>query len=177
MKLTHINQSGRAKMVDVGEKAETNRMAIATGIIRMKKSTINLIKNSDIKKGDVLAVAQIAGITGAKKTSDLIPMCHNIFISGADIDFEFKNDYIRVFAKVKTQSKTGIEMEALTAVSMSLLTIYDMCKAVDKEMKIDKIQLLEKTGGKSNDLKFEIDEVWDDRKSCSNKYIWKKGHN
>lgn len=159
MELTHLNKSGRAKMVDVGDKKPTSRKAIATGIIYMKESTIELITEKGIKKGDVLSVAQIGGILGAKKTSELIPMCHNIFISGADIEFEIGKDYIRVFAIVKTQGKTGVEMEALTAVSITLLTIYDMCKAVDKEMLIDKIQLLEKTGGKSGDLKFNIKEV------------------
>lgn len=150
-KFTHINEKGRAKMVDVGGKNDTFRQAIACGSIFMKPSTLELIKNKGIKKGEVLSVAQIAGIMGAKKTSELIPMCHNIFLSGSDIDFELKVDSSEIYiqAKVKSTGKTGVEMEALTAVSIAALTIYDMCKAVDKDMKIGEVYLLEKTGGKS----------------------------
>lgn len=148
-KLTHFNESGRAHMVDVGAKADTDRTAIARGRISMEKATLEMIKSGLIKKGDVLSVAQIAGIMGAKKTSELIPMCHNIFISGADLRFSLTESSVEVEAEVKTSGKTGIEMEALTAVSMACLTIYDMCKAVDKNMVIGEIRLIKKTGGKS----------------------------
>lgn len=150
MELTHFNEKGRARMVDVGDKAETKRVAIAKGYIEMAAETIDTIKNGGIKKGDVLSVAQIGGIMGAKKTWDLIPMCHNILIDGADIDFTIDEDRIWVEAKVRTDGKTGIEMEALTAVSIACLTIYDMCKAIDKNMVIGNIKLIKKTGGKSN---------------------------
>ncbi|SFC39342.1 cyclic pyranopterin monophosphate synthase MoaC [Clostridium uliginosum] len=151
MEFTHFNEDGRAHMVNVDEKNETKRVAIAIGSIKMKKETVDLIKDGKIKKGDVLSVAQVAGIMGVKRTSDLIPMCHNIFISGADIKFEVKEDEIKIQAKVSTVGKTGVEMEALTAVSTAALTIYDMCKAVDKNMEIGNITLIKKTGGKSGD--------------------------
>jgi cyclic pyranopterin phosphate synthase len=138
-------------MVDVGSKDETNRTAIATGKIFMKSQTIEMIKNGQMKKGDVLSVSQVAGIMGAKNTSSIIPMCHNLFLTGANIRFKIENDYIEVEAEVKTSGKTGVEMEALTAVSITCLTIYDMCKAVDKDMLIDDIKLVKKTGGKSGD--------------------------
>lgn len=149
MQFTHFNEEGRAHMVNVGEKDDTKRVAIAIGSIKMKKETIELIKNGQIKKGDVLSVAQVAGIMGAKRTSDLIPMCHNIFMTGADIKFEIEEEEIKIQATVSTVGKTGIEMEALTAVSTAALTIYDMCKAVDRGMEIGNITLLKKTGGKS----------------------------
>jgi len=151
MDLTHFNEEGRARMVDVGEKDDTKRIAVARGYIEMKKETLEAIKQGTIKKGDVLAVAQVAGIMGAKKTSDIIPMCHNIFLSGCDIEFQIDEEKSRVYitAKVKTVGKTGVEMEALTAVSTAALTIYDMCKAIDKEMIIGDIKLIEKKGGKS----------------------------
>lgn len=147
--LTHFNESGRAHMVEVGEKEDTNRTAIARGRITMKQETLNRIKEGLIKKGDVLSVAQIAGIMGAKKTSDIIPMCHNIFLTGANLSFNFISNGVEVEAEVKTTGKTGVEMEALTAVSIACLTIYDMCKAIDKDMIIDDIKLIKKTGGKS----------------------------
>lgn len=149
MKFTHFNENGRAHMVEVTDKVDTKRVAVATGIIKMKKETIKLIREGLINKGDVLSVAQIGGIMGAKKTSDLIPMCHNIFLSGADIKFNIIEDAIEIEAEVKTVGKTGVEMEALTAVSLAGLTIYDMCKAVDKDMIIGDIKLIKKTGGKS----------------------------
>ena len=151
MNLTHFNQKGRAKIVDVSKKEETERKAIARGTVKMKKETLQRIIDGDMKKGDVLNVAQIAGITGAKKTSDLIPMCHNILIDGVDIDFEINTDEneINIFATVSIVGRTGVEMEALTAVSTAALTIYDMCKAIDKEIVIKEILLLEKIGGKS----------------------------
>lgn len=151
MDFTHFNESGRAHMVDVGDKDNTKRTAIATGRIRMKKETIEKIRQGLIEKGDVLSVAQVAGIMGAKKTSDIIPMCHNIILNGADIRFSIQEDYIDLEAEVKTTGKTGVEMEALTAVSIACLTIYDMCKAIDKDMIIEDIKLIKKTGGKSGD--------------------------
>ncbi|NLY70141.1 MAG: cyclic pyranopterin monophosphate synthase MoaC [Clostridiales bacterium] len=150
--LTHINESGRARMVDVGDKLLTDRLAVARGEILMRPETIERIKDGGVKKGDVLAVAQVAGISGAKKTSDLIPMCHNIFISSCDIDFTIKEDRIEITATAKTTGQTGIEMEVLTAVSLAALTIYDMCKAIDKTMKIDNIRLIKKTGERSGDF-------------------------
>ena len=149
MALTHFNENGRAHMVDVSEKQSTKRVAIARGIISMKKETANRIKQGLISKGDVLSVAQIGGIMGAKKTSDLIPMCHNLNLTGADIRFEILDEEIHIESEVKTTGKTGVEMEALTAVSIAALTIYDMCKAIDKDMVIKNIYLIEKTGGKS----------------------------
>lgn len=151
MSFTHFNDHGKAKMVDVSEKKVTDRTAIAVGSIHVSQAIIDHIKSGDMKKGDVLSVAQVAGIMGAKKTSELIPMCHNIFISGADLSFAIDeaNHKIDVEAQVKTSGQTGIEMEALTAVSTALLTIYDMCKAVDKAMIITGIELVKKTGGKS----------------------------
>ncbi|MDK2917920.1 MAG: cyclic pyranopterin monophosphate synthase [Candidatus Petromonas sp.] len=153
MEFTHFNENGKAKMVEVGEKSDTNRVAVARGSIKMNKSTLDMIKEGQMKKGDVLAVAQVAGIMGAKKTSDIIPMCHNIFLTGADIRFEIDDVYsgIHIEAEVKTIGKTGVEMEALTAVSTVALTIYDMCKAVDKDMVIENIRLIKKSGGKSGD--------------------------
>jgi len=155
MEFTHFNENGRAHMVNVGEKDDTKRVAVARGSIKMKRETVDLIKDGLIKKGDVLAVAQVGGIMGAKKTSDLIPMCHNIFISGADIKFNILEDEIEIEATVSTIGKTGIEMEALSAVSMAALTIYDMCKAVDKAMVIGNIRLMKKTGGKSGEYSRE----------------------
>lgn len=153
--LTHFNSSGRAKMVDVSDKKITDRTAIAQGYIYVSEGTIEVIKKGGIKKGDVLSVAQVAGIMGAKKTSEIIPMCHNIFISGANIEFEVEEKSIKILATVKTSGQTGIEMEALSAVSIAALTIYDMCKAIDKEMVIGEIKLLKKTGGKSDYLNKE----------------------
>lgn len=151
MEFTHFNESGRAKMVSVGEKDDTNRMAVAKGTIIMSEETFRMVVNGTHKKGDVLSVAQMAGIMGAKKTSDLIPMCHNIFITGVDLNFEMdsENNAVHITAVVSTIGKTGIEMEALTAVTTAALTIYDMCKAVDKNMVIQSIRLTEKLGGKS----------------------------
>lgn len=151
MDFTHFNKSGRARMVEVGDKEITKRQAIAVGKILMKQETLEKVKEGLIKKGDVLSVAQVGGIMGAKKTSDIIPMCHNIFLSGTDINFQFLSDGIGVEAIVKTEGKTGVEMEALTAVSIACLTIYDMCKAIDKDMEILDIKLVKKTGGKSGD--------------------------
>lgn len=151
MGFTHFNEYGKAKMVDVSEKNETKRVAIAKGSIKMKPSTIDMIKDNKMKKGDVLSVAQIGGITGAKKTWDIIPMCHNIFLTGSDIKFTVLDDEIEVESIVSTIGKTGVEMEALTAVSTAMLTIYDMCKAVDKDMVIGNIRVMNKIGGKSGE--------------------------
>lgn len=147
--LTHFNNEGRARMVDVSDKAITQRVAIASGEIVMQKETVDRIKQGEMKKGDVIAVAQVAGITGAKKCWDLIPMCHSIFLTGCDMDFSIEEDRIAIRATVKTQGQTGVEMEALTAVSVAALTIYDMCKAVDKTMQIENIRLVHKSGGRS----------------------------
>lgn len=151
MELTHINEEGRAKMIDVSEKGDTVREAVAIGSISMKRETIERIKEGTISKGDVLAVAQVGGIMGAKNTSQIIPMCHPIMISGCDISFriDFENNKIEITATTKTVGKTGIEMEALTAVSTAALTIYDMCKSIDREMIINNIMLVKKSGGKS----------------------------
>lgn len=155
MEFTHLNKNGRARMVDVGSKDDTNREATASARIKMKRETVSMIRDGQMKKGDVLSVAQVGGIMGAKRTSDIIPMCHNIFISGVDIDFKLHEDEIEICAAAKTRGKTGIEMEALTAVSVAALTIYDMCKAVDKDMVISDIMLIKKTGGKSGDYERE----------------------
>ena len=151
MKLTHFNTQGRAKMVDVTAKDDTERVAVAAGAITMKKETLALIKKGAFEKGDVLAVAQVAGIMGAKKTSGLIPMCHPLLLTGININLELDEEQsaVRILATVKTTGKTGVEMEALTAAATAALTIYDMCKAVDKEMVIHDLRLLEKSGGKS----------------------------
>lgn len=151
MGFTHLNAQGHACMVDVSAKTDSERMATARGVIHMEPSTLQAIKDGAIKKGDVLAVAQVAGIMGAKSTSSIIPMCHPLFLTAVDINFEIdeENSSVIAVACAKTTGKTGVEMEALTAVSVTLLTIYDMCKAVDRWMEITDIGLLEKQGGKS----------------------------
>ncbi len=151
MELTHINEQGRAKMVDVSEKGKTLREAIASGNVYMKSETLEKIKEGTIKKGDVLSVAQVAGIMGSKRTSDIIPMCHPIMISGCDINFNlnFDENRVEITATVKNTGQTGVEMEALTAVTIAGLTIYDMCKAIDREMIVSDIMLMKKSGGKS----------------------------
>lgn len=151
MEFTHFNEEGRARMVEIGEKQTTKRVAIARGKISMKDKTIELIKKGGIKKGDVLSVAQIGGIMGCKETSSLIPMCHNINLTGVDIRFNIGRNFIEIESEVKTVGRTGVEMEALTAVSIAALTIYDMCKAVDKDMTIEDIKLIKKIGGKSGE--------------------------
>jgi len=149
MKLTHINEKHNPKMVDVGEKDITKRVAVASGKIRMQKKTLNAILEEKTKKGAVIQTAIIAAIMGSKKTSELIPMCHNILIDGVDVDVEVLENGFKLTATAKTTSKTGIEMEALTAVSVGLLTIYDMAKAIDRGMEIYDIRLEMKDGGKS----------------------------
>ncbi|MGL4365359.1 cyclic pyranopterin monophosphate synthase MoaC [Cetobacterium sp.] len=152
--LTHFNKDGKAIMVDVTEKNETKRVALTKGKISMNKETYLKVKEGTIQKGDVLGVARVAGIMGAKKTSDLIPMCHPLFITGVEIEFNFFDDEltIEVATSVKTAGKTGVEMEALTATTTALLTIYDMCKAMDKTMVIKDVRLCKKSGGKSGDF-------------------------
>ena len=147
--LTHINDDGEASMVDVGDKDIISRVAIASGFILLKGSTLDLIYGQKIKKGDVLTVAKIAGISAAKKTAEMIPLCHQIPISHVSVDFTREEDGIKIEAKVKTHAKTGVEMEALSAVSNTALTLYDMCKAVDKEMQIERIRLDNKEKGES----------------------------
>lgn len=150
---THFNEEGRAKMVDVGNKNETVRVAVAAGRIVVNYETFEKIKTGGMKKGDVLSTAQIAGIMAAKKTSDIIPMCHPLMLTGIDIKFELDENTpaVEIMAEVKCKGVTGVEMEALTAVSAAALTIYDMCKAVQKDMVIEDIRLLSKTGGKSGE--------------------------
>lgn len=156
-KLTHINNSGEAIMVDISEKDITHRTAIATSSISMKSSTLRLIMDGDSKKGDVLAIARIAGIQAAKKCWDIIPLCHPLMITKASIDLAPNpvTNSVNITATVKVTGKTGIEMEALTAVSVASLTIYDMCKAVDRSMVIYDTHLVSKSGGKSGDFNFD----------------------
>lgn len=156
-KLTHFDEQGKAKMVDVTEKDITKRVARAVGKIQVNPETLKIIEEGKMGKGDVLGVARIAGIMGSKKTSDLIPMCHPLLINGCKIEFKInkENNEIEIYSEVKVSGKTGVEMEALTAVSIAALTIYDMCKAVDKGMVIKDIHLLEKIGGKSGHFLYE----------------------
>ena len=149
MEFTHFNKEGHAKMVDVTDKKVTCREAVAEGTVYMNEQTIQAIVDGNIKKGDVLSVAQVAGIMAAKKTSDVIPMCHPLMLTSVDISFDVRKTEIVIKAVVKCKGETGVEMEALTAVSTSALTIYDMCKAIQKDIVIGDIKLLEKTGGKS----------------------------
>ena len=147
---SHIDQDGKVKMVDVSEKEITQRTARAAGEIKMQPETLQMIKEGNLKKGAVIETARIAGIMGAKKTSELIPMCHPLLLSSIKVDFEFADqDKIRIKAEVKNSGQTGVEMEALTAVNLAALTIYDMAKAVDRSMEIGKIKLIYKAGGKS----------------------------
>lgn len=163
MGLTHFDEEGRAHMVDVGAKPDTPREAVATGIVRMRRATLELIRAGQMAKGDVLAVAQVAGVMAAKRTPEIIPLCHTLLLTGVDLAFALEDDsgagdesaqegqqgIVRIRATVRTVGKTGAEMEALTAVSAAALTIYDMCKAVDRSMTLDEIQLVRKSGGKS----------------------------
>ena len=149
MELTHFNEQGRARMVDVSEKAATCRTAKAAGRVWMNPETLEKVRQGSMAKGDVLAVAQVAGIMAAKRTWELIPMCHPLPLTSIDITFAFQSDALDIRAQVKCSGETGVEMEALTAVSAAALTVYDMCKAVQRDMVIDQIRLLEKTGGKS----------------------------
>jgi len=156
-KLTHLDDAGQARMVDVGSKPDTERLAVARGEVFMKKATLDLIRAGALKKGDVLTVARIAGITAAKRTSDLIPLCHPLPITHIDVALSLDDALpgVLITATVKTTGKTGVEMEALTAVSVAALTVYDMAKAAEKTMKIQNIRLVEKHGGRSGDVVLE----------------------
>ena len=149
MELTHFNEQGRARMVDVSEKAQTFRVARAEATVRMAKTTMDKIKEGAIGKGDVLAVAQVAGIMAAKKNSELIPMCHPLLLTKVDISFSIEGTALHILSEARCDGESGVEMEALTAVSVAALTVYDMCKAVQRDMKIDNVHLLYKEGGKS----------------------------
>lgn len=153
-KLTHIDEHGHAKMVDVSDKPDSERVAIARGEVHMKKETLDLIRAGQLKKGDVLTVAQIAGIAASKRTSDLIPLCHPLQLSKIDVDLALDESLpgVVITATVKLTGKTGVEMEALTAVSVAALTVYDMAKAAEKTMRIQNIRLVEKHGGRSGDV-------------------------
>lgn len=162
MSLTHLDEQGRARMVDVGDKADSDRIAIAKGQVTMQPQTLALIRAGGIEKGDVLAVARVAGIMGAKRTSDLIPMCHPLMLTNVKLEIELPTEgepsnpaVINITATVKTRGKTGVEMEALTAVTVAALTIYDMAKAVDRAMHIQNVRLVHKSGGKSGDIVLE----------------------
>jgi len=150
-KLTHLDEQGQARMVDVGGKVETARSAAATGRIRMSAEALGAVRGGSGPKGDVLAAARIAGIMAAKKTAELIPLCHPLALDAVTVEFAFESDAVSATARASLTGRTGVEMEAMTAVSVALLTIYDMAKALDKGMVIDDVRLLEKTGGKSGD--------------------------
>ena len=154
-KLTHLNEAGEARMVDVGDKAVTRRVAVAEGRIRMAAETLDLISRRGHKKGDVISIARIAAIMAAKKTADLVPLCHPIALTHVDVDLELRPEEGCVYcrAAVETRERTGVEMEALMAVQIALLTVYDMCKAVDRGMTLSGIRLMEKSGGKSGTWK------------------------
>ena len=155
--LTHFDETGQAHMVDVGGKSDTDRVAVARGEIRMKPETLALIQSGSAEKGDVLGVARIAAIMASKRTADLIPLCHPLALTYVSVDFEIDSaaSSISCTVQVETRGKTGVEMEALTAVQVGLLTVYDMCKAVDRGMTITDVRLLEKRGGKSGEWKAE----------------------
>lgn len=158
--LTHFDQTGQAHMVDVGAKDDTHRIAIASGVIRMQPETLAIIQSGTAKKGDVLGIARIAAIMAAKRTSDLIPLCHPLALTRVTVDFEVDAERAQVTCtvQVETRGKTGVEMEALTAVQVGLLTIYDMCKAVDRGMVMSEVRVREKHGGKSGDWSMTVDE-------------------
>jgi len=153
-KLTHLDDSGRARMVDISDKAETRRTAVAKGEVRMQLATFEKIQAGAMKKGDVLTVAQLAGVMGAKRTADLIPLCHPLPLTQVDVRLELDKALpgVQIIATARTVGKTGVEMEALTAVSVAALTVYDMAKAVEKTMRIQNIRLVEKHGGRSGDI-------------------------
>jgi cyclic pyranopterin phosphate synthase len=151
-RLTHIDETGAARMVDVSAKAETLRQAVAKGRVVMQPATLALIRDGVAKKGDVLAAARIAGIMGAKRTAELIPLCHVLLIEAVAVEFEVLADAVEIAATVRTTGRTGVEMEALTAVSVAALTIYDMLKAVDRGMRIEAVRVVQKSGGASGDF-------------------------
>ncbi len=152
-RLTHLDENGKARMVDVGGKPETARVAIATGRIRMSAAALSAIRDGAVPKGDVLAAARIAGIMAAKKTAELIPLCHPLALDSVTVDFSLEKDGLRITATAALTGRTGVEMEAMTATSIALLTIYDMAKAIDKGMVIEEVRLVEKRGGKSGTWK------------------------
>jgi len=156
-KLSHMDESGRPRMVDIGGKGDTVRRAVVKGVVRMQPATFQMIKQGGTAKGDVLSVAQLAGTMAAKRTPDLIPLCHPILLENIDIEFspDEKTGTIEITTTVKSSGKTGVEMEAMTATAVAALTIYDMCKAVDRGMKIDNIRLVKKSGGKSGQIELE----------------------
>ena len=158
--LTHLDETGAARMVDVGDKHVTQRVAVATATISMQPETLRLLREGGHKKGDVIAVARVAGIQAAKKCADLIPLCHPLMLNSVDVSFDLGagNDRVDIQASCKVDGKTGVEMEALTAVSVAALTVYDMCKAVDRGMEISGIGLIEKQGGKSGHWRRGADE-------------------
>lgn len=151
--LTHLDEAGKARMVDIGSKADTQRVAVAEGRIAMSADALNAIRDGAVPKGDVLAAARIAGIMAAKKTAELIPLCHPLALDAVQVDFALEADGVRVTATASLTGRTGVEMEALTAASIALLTIYDMAKAIDKGMVISAVRLIEKRGGKSGHWK------------------------
>ena len=157
--LTHVDESGSVQMVDVGAKPDTERLAVAKGEVHMQPETLRLIVQDELPKGDVLTTAQLAGIMAAKQTPNLIPLCHPLLLTQVDVAFEVNEDAssIEITAAVRTRGKTGVEMEALTAVSVAALTLYDMAKAVEKGMRIQNIRLVRKSGGKSGDILLEED--------------------
>jgi cyclic pyranopterin phosphate synthase len=156
-RLSHLDKSGRARMVDVTAKGDTARRAVARGSVRMKPQTLRLILAGEVAKGNVLTTAQVAGVMAAKKTHELIPMCHPLLLTGIEVDLQpdEKESAVNITATVRTTGRTGVEMEALTAVSVAALTIYDMCKAVDRGMRIEGVRLLRKSGGKSGEIVLE----------------------
>jgi cyclic pyranopterin phosphate synthase len=156
-KLTHLDESGRPRMVDITGKPDTHRQAVAKGLVRMQAATLDLLKKGKMAKGDVLAVAQLAGIMAAKQTPNLIPLCHPLLIGDIRIEFSMdeENSTVEITTTVESVGKTGVEMEALTATAVTALTIYDMCKAVDRSMKIENIRLIRKSGGKSGTITLE----------------------
>ena len=156
-KLTHVDESGRPRMVDVTQKPDTHRQAVAMGLVRMQPATLELIKGGQVAKGNVLSVAQLAGIMAAKQTPSLIPLCHPILIGEVRIEFDIddKESTVAINTTVESTGKTGVEMEALTATAVAALTIYDMCKAVDRGMKIENVRLIRKSGGKSGTINLE----------------------
>ena len=160
--LTHFNAKGRARMVDVSAKQPTMRMAVARGWVQMSENTLRLIENKEVKKGDVLAVAQVAAIMAAKRTPDIIPMCHPLLLSGVELDFrlDFKRSRVEIEAGVRTSGQTGVEIEALTAVAVAGLTIYDMCKSIDRGIVIGDVRLIMKSGGKSGIFTRDGEEEW-----------------
>ncbi len=156
-KLTHMDEAGHPRMVDIAGKPDTHRQAVAKSTVRMQAATLDLIKKGQMAKGDVLAVAQVAGIMAAKQTPNLIPLCHPILITDVRVEFNIdeKNSTVEITTTVESVGKTGVEMEALTATAITALTIYDMCKAVDRGMKIENIRLIKKSGGKSGTIALE----------------------